>query len=74
MRVISSRVLAPAVEASRRSWKCSLAVTPAAFRALTQSSRKLLRRSQESLRRPAEDAYLAGEVPMDAVKSRVKCA
>ena len=48
--VISSRVPAPAGTASvlpvwRRSWKCGSAVTPAAFRGLTQSSRKLLRRN-----------------------------
>lgn len=47
MRGTSSRVLAPAVEASilpvPEVVGCSSAVAPAAFRALTQSSRKLLR-------------------------------
>jgi hypothetical protein len=62
MRVISSRVLAPAVEASvlpvcRRSWKCNSAVTPAAFRAFTPSA---LRRGRPPLRIDEDVCRLCG--------------
>ncbi len=68
IRVISSRVLAPVLDARvfpvcRRSWKCTFPETQAFVRAAVQSSRKLLRRSrpqQAAAGTPEEVAVLPG--------------